>query len=106
MAIADSNGIPIAVSVGSASPHEVRLVEETLDRCLTNATPELVIGDKAYDSDDLDDRLLSERGIRLVAPHKANRKRPRTQDGRSLRRYVRRWKIERVLACFLATYWG
>ena len=71
-----------------------------MDSCLTNSTPKILIGDKAYDSDGLDDRLLSQRGIYLVAPHKANRKRPKTQDGRPLRRYVRRWKIERVFAWF------
>ncbi|MCA1638433.1 MAG: transposase, partial [Acidobacteria bacterium] len=27
-----------------------------------------------------------------------NRKKPKTQDGRSLRRYKRRWKVERFFA--------
>ena len=31
-------------------------------------------------------------------PHKQNRKRAKTQDGRKLRRYKRRWKIERLFA--------
>lgn len=100
MAIADGNGIPIGVSVGSASPHEVTLVEEVLDSCLTNGSPKKVMGNKAYDSDDLDRKLLKERGIELIAPHKINRRKPATQDGRSLRRYSRRWKIERVFAWF------
>jgi transposase len=34
----------------------------------------------------------------LIAPHKANRKKPATQDGRKLRRYKRRWKVERLFA--------
>jgi transposase len=34
----------------------------------------------------------------MIAPHKGNRIRPRTQDGRKLRRYKRRWKIERLFA--------
>jgi transposase len=34
----------------------------------------------------------------LIAPHKTNRKKPPTQDGRPLRRYHRRWKIERLFA--------
>ncbi len=56
-----------------------------------------MIGDKAYDSDPLDARL-AEQGIELIAPHRANRKKPKTQDGRPLRRYKRRWKVERLFA--------
>lgn len=56
-----------------------------------------MIGDLAYDSDPLDQRLRR-RGVRLIAPHKANRVRAKTQDGRELRRYCRRWKIERLFA--------
>ncbi|MDR2695832.1 MAG: transposase [Deltaproteobacteria bacterium] len=37
-------------------------------------------------------------GITLIAPRRRNRKRPATQDGRSLRRYRRRWKIGRLFA--------
>jgi len=98
MAVADSNGLPVAVCVASASPHEVKLVEQTLDNMLIDEAPELLIGDKAYDSDPLDERLRRERGVELVAPHKANRKKEPTQDGRALRRYKRRWKVERLFA--------
>jgi transposase len=56
-----------------------------------------LIGEKAYDSDPLDAALLEE-GIEMIAPHRNNRKRPKTQDGRKLRRYKRRWKIERLFA--------
>jgi transposase len=61
------------------------------------ARPEHLIGDKAYDSDPLDARL-AEQGIELIAPHRANRKKPKSQDGRPLRRYKRRWKVERLFA--------
>ena len=97
MAVADGAGFPVALSVGSASPHEVRLVEETLEKRLVDDKPERLIGDRAYDSDPLDGRLV-EQGILLIAPHKRNRKKPKTQDGRSLRRYRRRWKVERLFA--------
>lgn len=97
MAVADGAGFPVALSVGSASPHEVRLVEETLDKRLVDEKPERLIGDRAYDSDPLDKRL-AEQGIQLIAPHKSNCKRPKTQDGRELRRYRRRWKVERLIA--------
>ena len=51
MAIAERNGLPIAIWIGSASPHEVTLVEKTLDSRSTEKQPERLIGDKAYDSD-------------------------------------------------------
>jgi transposase len=57
-----------------------------------------LIGDRAYDSDALDERLRQQEGVLLIAPHKKNRKKPKTQDGRELRRYLRRWKIERLFA--------
>lgn len=56
-----------------------------------------MIGDKAYDSDCLDE-ALQEQNIEMIAPHKRNRKKPATQDGRKLRRYRKRWKIERLWA--------
>ena len=98
MAIADAAGFPVAAHVESASPHEVKLVETTIDSGFTQHAPDKLIGDKAYDSDGLDEKLLEERGIELISPHKRNRKRPPTQDGRKLRRYRRRWKVERLFA--------
>ncbi len=59
--------------------------------------PERVIADKAYDSDPLRERL-AERDIELIAPHRRNRVRPKTQDGRALRRYRRRWHVERTFS--------
>jgi transposase len=97
MAVADSNGFPLAVYTASASPHEVTLVQATLAEVLTTEQPQRVIGDKAYDSDPLDAEL-KEQGIEMIAPHKSNRKKTPTQDGRVLRRYRRRWKIERLFA--------
>jgi transposase len=97
MAVADRTGLPVAIYGESATPHEVTLVEPTLKSCFTPDKPERLIGDKAYDSDPLDQRLM-EQGIELIAPHKANRVKPKSQDGRALRRYKRRWKIERLFA--------
>jgi len=97
MAVADRNGLPIAVHVASASPHEVTLVEDTVEDRFVADTPKRLIGDKAYDSDKLDD-ALNKNGIELIAPHRANRVRPVTQDGRALRRYKRRWRVERLFA--------
>ena len=69
----------------------------TLDETLTAGRPRRFIGDRAYDSDPLDLRLAAQ-GIGLIAPHKRNRTKPVTQGARALRRYRRRWKIERLFA--------
>jgi transposase len=74
------------------------LVDATLDRLFVPTVPARLIGDRAYDSDPLDARLRAEWGIELIAPHQGRRRRPPTQDGRPLRRYRRRWKMERLLA--------
>lgn len=98
MAAVDGAGLPVAVGIASASPHEVKVLEAALDDSLLDELPERLIGDKAYDSDKLDERLWDERGVKLIAPHRRGRKRPATQDGRELRRYRRRWKVERFFA--------
>jgi transposase len=97
MAVADRAGLPLAVHVASASPAESTLVEPTLASCFPTALPQRLIGDKADDSDPLDAEL-SAWGIELIAPHRINRVRQPTQDGRPLRRYRRRWKMERLMA--------
>ncbi len=56
-----------------------------------------MIADRGYDSDPLRERLAA-RGIQLIVPHRSNRRKPPTQDGRSLRRYKRRWIVERTFA--------
>jgi transposase len=97
MAVADAAGLPCAVFTASASPHEVTLVQETLEQLFTEKIPERLIGDGAYDSDPLDEELRAE-GIDLIAPHRRNRVKKPTQDGRKMRRYKRRWKVERLFA--------
>lgn len=97
MAIADRAGLPIAIAIASASPHEVTLVETTLNGSFLPDNPTRLIGDCAYDSDPLDATLAAV-DIELVAPHRARRVRPPSQDGRVLRRYRRRWKVERLFA--------
>ena len=98
MAIADAAGFPVSAHIESASPHEVKLVEATIDSGFTQYAPDKLVGDKAYDSDELDQRLLNERNIEMVAPHRRGRKKRKTQDGRKLRAYRRRWKVERLFA--------
>jgi len=96
MGIVDGHGLPIALRTESASPAEVKLVEPTLEERFVPEVPERLIGDKAYDSDTLDTSLMQNYGTEMIAPNRAKRR--QTQDGRLLRRYVRRWKVERLFA--------
>jgi transposase len=96
MVMADSHGLPVAVHLESATPHEVRLVQATLAARFVRKAPVRLIGDNAYDSDRLDVELRRS-GVELIAPHRSTRKR-RTQDGSPLRRFRRRWKVERLFA--------
>lgn len=97
MAIADRHGLPIAVRTASGERHETQLVLETLESRFIDELPERLIGDRAYDSDPLD-ATLADSDIEMISPHKHNRKRAKTQDGRPLRRYRRRWHVERLFA--------
>lgn len=96
MVLADANGVPISATIASASPHEVTLIEPLLGSRQLRRRPERLIYDTAADSDPLRERL-AKRGIDLICPHRRNRVKPATQDARSLRRYRRRWKIERSI---------
>jgi transposase len=105
MVVVDGQGIPLGSTLHSASPAEVTLVEGTLAVISVprqhggrpRQKPERVIADRAYDSDPLRARLRA-RGIELVCPHRKSRRKPPTQDGRALRRYRKRWKVERTFA--------
>ena len=98
MGIVDRQGLPLAVSTHAANHHEVTLVQLTFDFYMIEAKPENLIGDKAYDSDKLDEEL-GQQGIQMIAPHRSNRRKMRhTQDGRRLRRYQRRWLVERFFS--------
>ena len=106
MVVVDGRGVPLGNYLHSASPAEVKLAETTLAAIRVGRRhhagrprqkPLRVIADKAYDSDPLRERL-ARRGIELIVPHRSNRKKPATQDGRALRRYKRRWIVERTNA--------
>lgn len=97
MVHSDGNGLPLGVLVTSASPNEVTLIEPLLEQRQLRRLPKRLLYDLAADSDPLRSRLLR-RGIELICPHRSNRTKPRTQDGRKLRRFRRRWKIERSIS--------
>jgi transposase len=104
MVVVDGKGIPLGVRIVSATPAEVTLAEETLStirvprpgRGRPKQKPKRVIADKGYDSGPLRERMWK-RGIDLIVPARKNRLHI-FYDGRKLRRYQRRWKIERTFA--------
>lgn len=100
MLLVDGEGTPLAIDIASASPAEVQLIEPLLTRTVAGPPPKRLIYDKAADSDPLRTRL-AEQQIELICPHRNNRVRAKTQDGRALRRYKRRWKVERTISWLL-----
>ncbi len=96
MVLIDRRGTPLAVETASASPHEVNLIEPLIEKRVLSNKPKRLIYDLAADSDPLRERL-KQRRIELICPHRCNRSKPAKQDGRSLRRYKRRWKVERTI---------
>jgi len=105
MVVVDGQGVPLGNLLESASPAEVTLLESTLEMIAVprhgpgrpRKKPARIIYDKACDSDPLRQRLAT-RGMELICPHRRNRVKPPLQDGRKLRRYKRRWKVERTFA--------
>lgn len=98
MVLVDARGLPVSIESMPANPHESKLVQQLFDFMLSREMPQRVVGDKAYDSDALDEQL-AQQGVELIAPHRRNRKPENvTQDGRALRRYKRRWMVERTIS--------
>jgi transposase len=100
MVLADGTGTPLGIHLEAASPSEVKLVEATLDSVKVKAgkrrrgKPKRLIGDRGYDSNTVR-ALLVKRGIEPIIPARSNNRVATHQDGRKLRRYKRRWIIER-----------
>jgi len=105
MVVVDGQGIPLGNHLDSASPSEVTLLEETLNqvsvrrkgRGRPRKNPKRLIADKGYDSDPLRERL-ARRGIELICPYRSNNKEKKYHDGRKMRRYKRRYKVERTFS--------
>ena len=99
MAVADRHGLPVALGIASGERHETRNVIDTLKARFVRPLPQRLIGDKAYDSDGLDAELAA-LGVEMIAPHHPKR-RTKTQALRQLRRYRRRWHVERLFEWLL-----
>jgi len=99
--VVDGHGIPLGSILASASPAEVTSAKKTVEavkvlrkgRRHPIKRPLRLIADKAYDSDPLRKRLKVFK-IDLIVPHRSNHKKVKTQDGRKVRRYRKRWKVE------------
>jgi transposase len=104
MVLGERSGLPLGVCLAAASVAEVRLTEATLATVAVprggpgrpRQKPPRLIADRGYESRPLWQRLRR-RGIDLIAPHRRHIVH-RFQDGRKLRRYRRRWIIERTIA--------
>ena len=77
----------------------MKLAARTVENKVVTGLPKRLIGDKAYDSDALDQQMRRDFDIEMIAAHRQGRRADRkTQDGRPLRRRRRRWKVERLFA--------
>jgi transposase len=94
--VTDARGLPLGTTAAAANRAETELIEDALDD-IPVPLPERVppVADRGYDSDPLRDRS-GDQGIDLVGPHRKNRTRPPRNDGRKMRRYARRYAIERT----------
>jgi transposase len=103
MVVVDGQGVPVGGQVTTASTAEVKLAQPTLDTIGVVDSdgrpqrPLRLIVDLGYDSDPLREELLAA-DILMICPHRSNRKAPQFNDGRHLRRYRKRWKVERSIA--------
>ena len=94
------SGVPLAAGTDAANVSEVVLGPAVLAGIpvtvyVPPGTP--VLADRGYDSDPLRDDLELQ-GFRLIAPHRKNRTKPGRNDGRRMRRYRRRFVVERTFA--------
>jgi transposase len=96
--VTDARGVPLGTVVAAADRAETDLIEDAINDIPVPLPTEVpLIADRGYDSDPLRDRLQDD-GIRLISPHRMNRTKPSRNDGRRLRRYARRYVIERTNA--------
>ena len=86
MALVSAEGLPIALHLHEANPHEVTLVYDLVQDCWSEELPEQVIGDKAFDSDGLDDQMWNECDVEIIAPHRSHARMTETTAGSQRRR--------------------
>ena len=97
MLMVDGEGTPLSAFITDAATSEVQSIEPLVDERMTRRKPARLLYDKAADADWLRESLQT-RGILLLCPHRENRTKQSTNDGRVLRRYRRRYKVERSIS--------
>jgi transposase len=95
--VTEKTGLPLSAGIAAANVGEPELLLPALD----DIPVEVPEGTPVVAAD----------GFTPVIPHRKSRKRPSRNDGRRLRRYRRRWRIERTnawLHCYrgLAVRWS
>jgi len=93
--VGSSKSVPLAQTIDSASPSATKLIEPTLDKL--KGKPRRVVMDKEFDSDKFRDKIAA-RGIDPIIPYRHWAVERRYDDGRKMRRYKKRWVIERLFA--------
>jgi transposase len=101
MLLTDGERTPLSVFTTSANHAEVNTLETLVETRLTDKLPPRLIYDRAADADWLR-ASLTRKNVELICPHRKNRRRAPLQDGRALRRYRKRYKIERTFAWLFA----
>ena len=97
MLMIDGEGTPLSAFITSASHAEVNTIETLVETRVPEKKPRRLLYDRAADADWIRESLAAKE-IELICPHRRGRKKPATQDGRKLRRYRRRFKVERTIA--------
>ena len=105
MVVVDGQGIPLGIHVTSAAPSEMTLVAATLKTIAVprprggrrRRKPDCLIGDLGYDGNVIRD-ALARQGITPIIPYRKSRVNRPYEDWRRLRRYRRRWIVERTFA--------
>lgn len=95
MVLVDGKGLPLGVSLESASPAEVKLAPHIKQEA--HGTPARLVADRGYDSNPFR-KMLARQGIEPIIPRRRNNRCATHQDGRKLRRYRRRWIVERTFS--------
>jgi hypothetical protein len=102
MGLADAAALPLAGHTAAPRPHVVPRVDATLADTCPLGRPRRRLGDRADDSDPLEQPRAAA-GMALMAPPRRPRTRAARPEGRAWRRCRRRWTIARLCA-WLNTY--
>ena len=96
MLMVDAVGTPLSAFTYGANVAEVNAIETRVDLSVTGRVPNRLLYDKAADADWLRDHL-DDRSVELICTPLQSQQAQR-QDGRALRRYWKRFVVERTIS--------